>query len=307
MENRLNGCPGIALMSALCLCACTASKKGNDNDTADTSDTTVRFPDGGDARHHFTIDGFETPESALYDPEGDWILVSNINGGAGKEDGNGFISKVSMAGEMLALKWIDGETDGVTLNAPKGMAIRDTELYITDISAVRLFERETGAPTDTVDIDGASFLNDAASNGAQVFISDSNEGMVYEIMADLTVASRLQSSEIGNPNGLFATANRLYVANADGAIMAFDTASFEQAWTIDTGAPRLDGLVVLDDERCLASSWETQTIFIATQTVPYQPLIENLSSAADIGFVPNENWVLIPLFNENRLMVAEIL
>ena len=307
MEYRLNGYHGIVLLSALCLYACAASNKSDGNDTADTSDTTVLFPDGGNARHRFTLDGFETPESALYDPEGDWILVSNINGGAGKEDGNGFISKVSMAGEMLARKWIDGESDDVTLNAPKGMAIRDTELCVTDITVVRFFERETGAPIQTININGATFLNDAASNGERIFISDSNEGMVYEIMADLTVASRLQTSDVGKPNGLFATAERLYVANADGAITAVDTGSFEKEWTIDTDAPRLDGLVVLDNEQCLASSWETHSVFIATQTAPHQPVIENLSSAADIGFVPDEHLVLIPLFSENRLMVAEIL
>ena len=67
--------------------------------------------------------GFATPESVLHDEIADVYLVSNINGHPLQPDGNGFISQLSPTGEVLDLKWIDGETEGVELNAPKGMAI----------------------------------------------------------------------------------------------------------------------------------------------------------------------------------------
>ncbi|MCK5650134.1 MAG: B12-binding domain-containing protein, partial [Gemmatimonadetes bacterium] len=67
--------------------------------------------------------GFSVPESMLHDGVADVYLVSNINGSALEADGNGFISRVAPSGEVLELKWIDGETEGVTLNGPKGMAI----------------------------------------------------------------------------------------------------------------------------------------------------------------------------------------
>ena len=67
--------------------------------------------------------GFSVPESMLHDGVADVYLVSNINGSALEADGNGFISRVAPSGEVLELKWIDGEAEGVTLNGPKGMAI----------------------------------------------------------------------------------------------------------------------------------------------------------------------------------------
>ncbi|MGH2397863.1 MAG: ATP-binding protein, partial [bacterium] len=88
--------------------------------------------------------GFQTPESVLYDTRADVYLVSNINGKPTDTDGNGFISRVSPAGKVLALKWIDGTKQGVTLNAPKGTAISGTTLYVADITAVRMFDRSTG-------------------------------------------------------------------------------------------------------------------------------------------------------------------
>ena len=41
--------------------------------------------------------GFQNPESALPDVAGGILYVSNVAGGPGDKDGNGFISKVSLA------------------------------------------------------------------------------------------------------------------------------------------------------------------------------------------------------------------
>lgn len=90
--------------------------------------------------------GFATPESVLHDAIADVYLVSNINGHPLQPDGNGFISRLSPSGEVVDLKWIDGEAEGVTLNAPKGMAIVGEVFYVADIDVVRMFDRTTGSP-----------------------------------------------------------------------------------------------------------------------------------------------------------------
>lgn len=62
--------------------------------------------------------GLKTPESALPVPAAGFAYVSNVNGGPTMKDGNGFISKVSLAdGKIIALEWAKG------LDAPKGMAL----------------------------------------------------------------------------------------------------------------------------------------------------------------------------------------
>jgi predicted small lipoprotein YifL len=85
--------------------------------------------------------GFATPESVLYDPAADVYLVANINGSPSDEDDNGFISRLSPDGTLIELLWIDGQDEGVTLDAPKGMAIIGDTLYVADISRVRSFDR----------------------------------------------------------------------------------------------------------------------------------------------------------------------
>jgi hypothetical protein len=104
--------------------------------------------------------GFRTPESVLYDPKADLYLVANIHGDPSARDGNGFISCISPEGEVIALKWIDGQAEGVTLNAPKGMALTGERLFVADIDVVRVFDRENGAPLDEIAVQGARFLRD---------------------------------------------------------------------------------------------------------------------------------------------------
>lgn len=90
--------------------------------------------------------GLMTPESALHDPAADVYLVFDIDGNPSARDGNGFISRVAPDGSIRELKWIDGAREGVTLNAPKGMALRGNTLLVADLDAIRLFDRASGKP-----------------------------------------------------------------------------------------------------------------------------------------------------------------
>ena len=109
--------------------------------------------------------GFRTPASAVWDATADVYLVSNIHGHPVDQDDNGFISRVRPDGTVEALKWIDGAESGVTLHAPKGLAIVSDTLWVADIEVLRRFDRATGRPTGELAVAGASFLNTIASAG----------------------------------------------------------------------------------------------------------------------------------------------
>src|SRR4051812_34101914 len=57
-----------------------------------------------------------SPESAYYDQAANILFVSNVNGNAGDKDGNGYISKYTITGQLIEAKWEQGG-----LNAPKGL------------------------------------------------------------------------------------------------------------------------------------------------------------------------------------------
>src|SRR5206468_12792291 len=98
------------------------------------------------------VEGFLTPESVLHDSVQDIYFVSNINGNPTAKDNNGFISRVRPDGAVENLKFIEGGHGGVTLNAPKGLAIRGDTVWVADIDMVRSFDAKTGAPRDSVSL-----------------------------------------------------------------------------------------------------------------------------------------------------------
>src|SRR3972149_5957734 len=161
--------------------------------------------------------GFQTPESVLYDAAEDVYLVSNINGSPTAADGNGFISRIGPDGQVLALKWIDGTVSGMTLHAPKGMAIVGDTFYVTDITAVSTFDRRTGQPKGSVAVPGATFLNDAAAGpDGSVYVTDSGftasfspsgSDAVYRIDRAGALTTIARGTYLRNPNGVTVLAH----------------------------------------------------------------------------------------------------
>jgi sugar lactone lactonase YvrE len=241
--------------------------------------------------------GFDTPESVLYDPEGDVYLVSNINGGPGAKDGNGFISRISPDGEVLALKWIDGEAEGVTLNAPKGSALAGDELFVADINTVRIFDRSTGAPVGEVAVDGAAFLNDvAAAEDGTVYVSDSGAGTIHRLAPDRSVELLAQ---LGGVNGVFVHDGTLYAAAGAAIYRVGDDG--QPVSEHDVPNAGLDGLILLDDGAVIVSSWGASAVYLIDADGQVSVLFGDLPAPADIGYDAQRQYVLIPFFNGNKV------
>jgi hypothetical protein len=248
--------------------------------------------------------GFLTPESVRYDPEADVYLVANINGSPGAKDGNGFISRVSPDGELIQLKWIDGAADGVTLNAPKGMALTSAGLYVADIDAVRLFDRETGAPLNEFPVQGAVFLNDVAAGDSEViYVSGSGSGGVYSITPEGTVGDLMPAGSVQGPNGLAVWDGVVYVTSGNG-IFAIEDGTLVEAFSVPQGS--LDGLVFLDGDNILVSSWSASAVYHASVGGDAAEVASGVPSPADIGFDPVRGYILIPLFDGNAIDVRRL-
>ena len=106
------------------------------------------------------------PESVIHDVTNNILYVSNISGDTSTKDGDGFISKITLNGTIEILKWVEG------LNAPKGLAISQEKLYVSDIDQVVKIDINTGTVEKTYNAPGAIFLNDvAADTNGNVYVS----------------------------------------------------------------------------------------------------------------------------------------
>jgi hypothetical protein len=257
--------------------------------------------------------GFATPESVLYDAAGDIYLVSNINGDPFGKDDNGFISKLSPDGKVAELKWIDGSASKeVELNAPKGLGISDGKLYVADIDSVRIFDLATGKPAGNVKIAGSTFLNDiAVAPDGTVYVSDTGlktgfapnqKDAIYKIGKDNKSKALIKSADLKNPNGLSADDKGLTVVTWTGEVYRVSNDGKKEEATKAPGG-QLDGVVQTSDGLLLVSSWETSTVYSGKADGTLAPLAADLKSPADIGYDSKRSQVLIPLFQDNAVVI----
>jgi len=264
--------------------------------------------------------GFQTPESVQHDRVMDVYLVSNINGSPVERAGNGFISRLSPDGDVLDLKWIDGEAEGIELNAPKGMAIRGQVLYVADIDYVRGFDHETGEPVEEIRIEGATFLNGLAVDESRgiLYVSDTGMGMengelvptgtdaVYEIAVDGEVSVLAQGEELGGPNGLAYSERGLIVgAFRTGQLYALQPGG-EMFEMMPASERQIDGVLSLPDRGFLFSDWDQGNLIRILPDGTMESPLEGIQAPADLGFDETRSRVLIPLFMDDAVLLMDI-
>jgi len=269
-----------------------------------------------------TIVGFLTPESVLDDSAQDIYFVSNINGSPLTKDNNGFISRVRPDGAIEVLKFIEGGRGGVTLNAPKGLAVLGDTLWVADVDVVRAFNARTGVPVDSVKLDslGAVFLNDIAiaPNGA-IYVTDTGirfddvgnvlhpgPDRIFRVGPDRKVTVAVRGDTLGRPNGitLDAVGRRFIVVQYGGkAVMAWKPGDRAPS-VVAKGVGGFDGVEMIGG-KVVASSWTDSSItrFDSTQGTK---IISGVPSPADFGYDAKRNRLLIPILTGNRVEIWQL-
>jgi sugar lactone lactonase YvrE len=260
------------------------------------------------------VGGLSVPESALFDATRNVWYIANINGVPNDAVNNGYITRVSADFARIDTLFIAGERNGVQLDAPKGMALVGDTLWVADITKVRAFDVNTGAPIATVDVPGAVFLNDITL-GAQgtLYISDTGirfapDGMSHPgpdrifQLTGRTVNEAIRFEGAPGPNGLLfdeATGRVLVVPFASGSIFEW-TPGNATADSVAAGPGSFDGVVRLADGRVLVSSWADSTVHVLAGGA-LTPLITGVPSPADIGVDAKAGIVAVPLFEAGRV------
>ncbi|MBX3233162.1 MAG: hypothetical protein KF837_37915 [Labilithrix sp.] len=262
--------------------------------------------------------GFKAPESVLHDVSSDLYFVTNVEGKPLERDNKAFVSKVAPEADGVELKWIEAGKKGVTLHAPKGMALSGETLFVADIDTVRLFDRRTGAPAGEVKVPGATSLDDvAAAPDGRVFVSDTgmkddgNGGVVaagtdavYVIGKDRKVDVWAKSPELDHPNGLVWSGVQPYaVSFGKGELYAVENGTKSGPQSAPAGM--LDGLVLVNNDYWV-TSWAGKAVYRTRPNQPFVVMIEDVRSPADLGYDRTRRRLLVPLAEEDELRAYEI-
>ena len=261
------------------------------------------------------------PESARYDRDLDVWFVSNVNGTPLAKDNNGYISRLRPDGAPYTVKFIEGGKKGVTLNAPKGLAINGDTLWVADIDVARAFNKRTGALIANVSTQGrARFLNGAAigPDGA-VYMTDT--GVLFGSKGEVShpgpdqifrvtrggVSVALTSPTLEGPNGITwdPQRKRFVVVSFLGKGIYGWKPGDKNVDSIGAGPGQQDGVVFLPDGRLLVTSWTDSSLFVLDKGQA-RKVAAKVPSPADIDINPRDSRVAIPLLMENRVEFWEL-
>lgn len=280
--------------------------------------------DDAAARRIYVVDGFEQPESVLYDPGADAFFVSNMFGYGSVKDGRGYITRFAADDPPRIETFVEAGRNGATLHAPKGMTLQGDTLWVADIDALRGFDRRTGAPLATVDLAprGAVLLNSLAVGGdGTIYATDSGIVMspvgvlypggdkIFALRVDGSVEVVAEGPELLHPNGIRwdSAGQRLVVAgfNPFGTeVYALRPADMERT-VLARGSGRFDGVQPLPGGRILYTSWMDSTLY-SVEDGRTETVIRNLWQAADLGYDARRRRVAIPLVLQGRVEVWEV-
>ena len=243
---------------------------------------------------------FEQPESIAYDAASGYLYVSNIAGDPDDANGKGFISRMTLDGEVETLNWASG------LNAPKGIDIVGDRLFAADIDHLVEIDLTSGEIVARHEGNRAVFLNDvAAAPDGNVYVSDMMTDAIYRLQ-DGEFTRWLESSELQGPNGVLVENDTLIIGSWGNIVDGFETDTAGHLKTVEreSGAVRslgdgsevghLDGVQPDGDGNYLVTDWMSGDLYRIQSNGEFETLMNLGQGLADHLVLLDQELVILP-------------
>jgi DNA-binding beta-propeller fold protein YncE len=255
---------------------------------------------------------FKNPESAVFDMERNVVYVSNVDGDPMGRDGHGFISRMSPDGQVTDLEWVTG------LNGPKGMAIVGNRLYVADIDTLVEIDIDTGTVSHRYPVPDGQFFNDvAADNAGTVYVSDMMTNRIHRLYNGV-FENWIEGSQLENPNGLYATDNKLLVGTWGAMKGGFATEVPGHIKIIDLGSKavtdfgsdkpigNMDGIALMADGSIIATDWMAGALMTIAPDGTVRQLLDLNQGSADLEYVMNGSIAIVPMMSDGKVVAYQI-
>jgi hypothetical protein len=240
---------------------------------------------------------FGVPESAVYDAIHDVCYISNYF-----NEGNEYISKISVDGKILEQAWITG------VRMPTGMCILEDTLYVVDRSGIQLIDILGSRILRTIQVKGAQMINDVAIDArGNLYITDTPLNRLYRYSAD-TLETILNEDILNGPNGLLIDGNHLLIGQNE-EILKLDLTSravtsiakFEPGSNIDGIQSDGRGNYLVSDYggKLYRLTPDGNKLLLLNTSTPGLTL-------ADFSYIPGKKRLIIPTLYNNSVVCFEL-
>jgi hypothetical protein len=264
--------------------------------------------------------GLAQPRAVVYDSVDDVYLVSNMNGDPLAQDENGFVTRLSPDGEVLAQQWSPKLGTADRMHAPKGMAILGDSLFIADIQCIRIVDRAAGDLLGSRCLDVSSLSGVDVGPEGSVFVTDSG----FDLTDGQTVASgsdavyRLsfqegrgegtlaEGADLDHPTGVAVGTRGIFVTTAGGDLLRF-TGTGERTTVIPQRQGEVfEGVVFVSGGGFAFSSSSDGRIYLVDSSGGVTTIADGLASPGDLGYDSSRDRLLVPLTQANSLLVIDL-
>lgn len=285
----------------LCLYACGSSTRNqNELSSEGVLDDSIRIS----LSESWATDSTQliTPECASYDAEKNVFYVSNLNRDNDVDD-DGYMSIVNADGTIKNANWVEG------VEAPLGNDFFDGHLYVNDKTTIVKIDIETGKIVKKIAIEGAKRLNgiDVDENG-DIYSADIDGNKIFKVSQAGEVSIDIENEMLDRPNGVIIDNGAMIIASSNGGKLLSVALGSKEIKVLGEGIERADGIVPLGEGQYLVSSWTGLIHFVGNDSKSQQILDtkEKGMNAADITYIPQERMLIIPTFNDNRLVAYKL-
>ncbi|MBU2651496.1 MAG: SMP-30/gluconolactonase/LRE family protein [Bacteroidetes bacterium] len=242
---------------------------------------------------------FNISESVVYDPKRDVLYVSNFDQlNVGNPNVNQHISKVSLKGEIIDLKWIGG------LKNPLGMTIYNDKLYVAERNQVAEIDLDNDKIIKHIDVPGSIFLNDIAiDEKGNIYVSDSRKNVIWKL-SDSTAEQWLVGNEVLDPNSLYMFKGKLLFGNSgDSWLKAVDLDTKDITKVARFPKGFIDGIKVANNGELLVSLWSGKIYKVSEEgSIKLIMHTENKGKySADFEYIPSKKMLIVPTFYNNTI------
>jgi len=234
------------------------------------------------------------------------IYVANVNGRDNEKDGNGFISRLNDEGSIQQLHFIDSSKE-IKLNAPKGLAVLNNKLYITDINLVHVYSLEKNRFLDDIPFTGIEVgelyaITPTADN--ELYTVDAQKNAVYKIDAEGKVSVFVQDDSLGQPrNIVWHPLNEYFLISgwSSGQVQAYDKKA--QKKNIPSLFLRtLEGMTIDGEGKMYLSSASLRSIYVLERDFTLRDFKLDLNSPQNLAYHINKKEILVNLPTENKIV-----
>ncbi len=240
-----------------------------------------------------------TPESVIFDEARNVFYVTNYDVYRGSDAlGGQAISMLSRGGELLNPRWVGG------LRQPTGMLLKGDRLFVVERGALVEIDVDAAEVSARYELPASRFLNDVTGgDSGPIFVSDTEGSAIYRL-ENGEIGLWLEGGEIGRPNALCMDGGRLLVGcTADRRLKAIDVETGEITVVAEFPEGIFDGIKRAGDE-LLVSHWEGR-LYCVTADGSIEKILDTTGPGvqlADFEYVARDNAVVIPTFNDGRVV-----